>query len=136
MPVFSPLKYGETCSPPLRASQSLAAMQEVPQCPGNGERKYLVANPEIESEKKGGDKHHDRRAVDFLFAWPSHTLHLRPNVGRILPNLNPRTLLNTDLLAHSSLCTPTGPRFVLGGSGRGGGIRTPTSGFGDRQSSR
>jgi len=25
---------------------------------------------------------------------------------------------------------------VLEGSGRGGGIRTPTSGFGDRQSSR
>ena len=111
-------------------------MQEVPQYPGNRERKCLVANPEIESKKKGGDNHHDRGAVDFLFARPGHALHFRPNVGNILANLKPSALLNTDLLAHGFLCTPTGPRFVLGGSGRGGGIRTPTSGFGDRQSSR
>ena len=125
MPVFRPINFGVAPSPPLRASQSLSAMQEIPQYPGNALRKYLIANPEIEAEKKGGDKHHDRRAVNFLLARPGHALHLRPNVGNILPNLNPRIFFNTDLLAHGFLCIPTAPTPVLGALAGAEGFEPP-----------
>ena len=97
-----------------RQPVSLSTMQEVPQYPGNRKRKCLIADPEIESEKKSGDQHHHRCAVDFLFVRPSHALHLRPNVGDIFSNLDPSALLNTDLLAHDFLCLPTTQRFMPG----------------------
>src|SRR5208282_2164898 len=89
-------------------------MQEVPQYPRNAGREYLVANPEIKAKKKRSDKNHHRRAVNLLPVRPSHPFHLRPNVGEIIAYLDPRALLDTDLLAHNFFSLPTTPPFRPG----------------------
>src|SRR5271157_2197457 len=101
--------------------EPLPAMQVVPQYPGNRSHECLVANPEIKPEKKRGDQHHDRGAVDFLLARPGYAFHLRAHIGEIVSYLHPSALLNADRLAHNSLCLPRKPASAEN-SGRGGGI--------------
>jgi hypothetical protein len=114
-----------------------------------------VHRPEIRAEQKHSNNDYCGSGLHFLEGRRSHLFHFGPNIvveapGPLRPRFNPGTQaflvanLNCCCLRHVLPCSLSSAlRPQIGGahrqapnSGRGGGIRTPKSGFGDRQFSR
>jgi hypothetical protein len=103
-----------------------------------------VGNPvtQIEKRRKGeaSDQYHNRCPVHFLLAGPRDPLHLNLDFLVVVPKPLPRSASNNEFVCHIELnfgLKVLLPHRTIGWlNGRGGGIRTPTTGFGDRQSSR
>jgi hypothetical protein len=103
-------------------------------------REARIANPEESGECEGASQNHHRSSVNFLFAGPRDALHLNLDFLVVIPESLPRSSLDGDFVCHVwFVALPVlrvAPALPCLTCGRGGGIRTPTTGFGDRQSSR
>src|ERR1700678_192430 len=91
---------------------------------------------EVAREGKHGDNYHCRRALHLLPVRPGDFAHLHSEAVVIVPRGIDKVLLflcHILLLAENDIPNPS-PERLCGAVGRGGGIRTPTRGFGDRWS--
>src|SRR5450432_3060643 len=88
-----------------------------------------VHHREIRRESEHREDHHYRRAFHLLAVRPSHAAHLELQLVDVVP----RALNPLHHFSHkSSLAEYSQLSYAV--VGRGGGIRTPTRGFGDRWS--
>src|SRR5205807_1499535 len=112
-----------------------------------------VNNPEVEREDKNRDNDHGGRRLNFFPAGKGDLAHFIANVRKKTSGA-PRELLqpsakalfvarNDCCFCHPSSCFPktlSNPAVSSSNcsliAGRGGGIRTPKFGFGDRQFNR
>src|ERR1019366_2091425 len=109
---------------------------------------HVIDDEKIHSENEYGDHHHRGRAAHFLPRRRGDLPHLGAHVvvkrlGSLRPDFDPvdKTLAGGRNRRCHLLClhSHTAPGPVPASSkksGRGGGIRTPKSGFGDRQFNR
>src|SRR5437660_7991185 len=129
------------CEPSDAAGLARAMMQH----PLNNAIDSQVDHPEIEGKQKDGDDDHRGRCPHFLKTGEGHLPHFVANVrektlGAFRELSQPAA--QAPLVAYYRCCfCHSNPAFELlvflsSKSGRGGGIRTPKSGFGDRQFSR
>ena len=128
--------------------QRLATVQGEVQDPLNKIVKTVVAKSKVGGEKEGRQNHHHGCAVDLLPPGPGHASHLGPHTLKITPDLRPVIPLKSQFISHSGpYSLPEGAAPFLSNCllpsvdcqrdrGRGGGTRTPMTGFGDRQISR
>ena len=120
----------------------------------------VIQNGKVEPEEKYRHNHHHGRDPDLLPCGPGHPLHFGPDVAqkqfglfgpgpysrKPAPDGGARLPLSSDDSRFRSRFFHSHPQLAsraplsrsatrsLQGIGRGGGIRTPTSGFGDRRS--
>src|SRR5579883_3283372 len=109
---------------------------------------HKVDQPEIQAENKDRDDHHDRGGLHLFQRGRGHLLHLGADVVvEGLDLLRPGGDSPSQIVAGSAAAIDFVIFFVsipmrhtcfllLPKTGRGGGIRTPKSGFGDRQFNR
>jgi hypothetical protein len=120
----------------------LRAMQEVIEQIMDSVKENPITDIKESRKCEGGDENHHRRPVHFLFARPRDALHLNLNFLVIVTEALPSSTLNAEFVRHNIKLVSWNPLPALAPkaarpiNGRGGGIRTPTTGFGDRQSSR
>src|SRR5437660_4913095 len=126
-----------SCEPSDAAGLARAMMQH----PLNSVSDSQVDQPEIQGKYKDRDDDHGGRCPDFLKGGEGDLPHFIANVrekplGALRELLQPAT--QAPLVAYYCCCfCHSNPAFnCFFKSGRGGGIRTPKSGFGDRQFSR
>src|SRR5262245_6254375 len=85
---------------------------------------------EVSCKREYGEDHHRGRALHLLAIRPGHPPHLKLQIVDVfLRVVRP----NFDIGHKRSFVTARTPN-LFAGIGRGGGIRTPTRGFGDRWS--
>src|ERR1017187_6445052 len=91
---------------------------------------YGVHYPEVSREGEDGENHHPRSAFHLLPVRPGDAPHLKLQLIDVVPGGPQPVLL---FFGHNArlLLTRSSSKRVIG---RGGGIRTPTRGFGDRWS--
>src|SRR5579885_3123297 len=103
-------------------------------------REARITNPEESSKCKSASQNHHGGCVRLPLAWPRDALHHNLDFLIVIPEPLPCSSLNGDFVSHVwFIALSVATTLSLCGvstTGRGGGIRTPTTGFGDRQSSR
>src|SRR5947209_12747777 len=127
------------CEPSDAAGLARATMQHPLNCVSDSK----VDQPEIQGKQKNRDDDHGGGCPDFLKAGEGHLPHFIANIREKSPGAFrklPQPAAQAPLVAyycccfcHSNSCFQN---LLVFKSGRGGGIRTPKSGFGDRQFSR
>jgi hypothetical protein len=142
--------FSRCCGPSLVRAEVLEYMI---QCRPNHN---AVNNPEVNAEDKYCNDHHRRRRLHFLAGWRRHLAHLASDIAVVCPE-TPRQALHllkkTGPRADYCCLRHANPAFAFGAlyisfelrpskffsplfkinNGRGGGIRTPKNGFGDRR---
>src|SRR5579885_3079052 len=103
----------------------------------------IVHHEEVRRDQKNKSDHHRRRRAHLFPGWPGDLAHFHLQIFEIILHARRptrRPLRKRHLFCcHISSAAPGNPVSRLsaataGRDGRGGGIRTPTRGFGDRWS--
>src|SRR6266853_912586 len=94
---------------------------------------YRIDYFEVRCEYKHADDHHHGSRLHAVAVGPCHALHLAPDVAQVTACVfDPVVLLRfqfaSHILFHEDFQVTDFRAF-----GRGGGIRTPKNGFGDRR---
>src|SRR5476649_1784379 len=111
------------------SSDSICLLREKLQNALDALLQRAVDHREISREGKHGDNHHHGRALHLLTVRPSHAPHLELQFVKVVP----RAVDPLHYFVHKPSLTPYS-QLLCEAVGRGGGIRTPTRGFGDRWS--
>src|SRR5579883_711935 len=117
-----------------------SAVRQIAQHVYDQTREARITNPEESSKCKSASQNHHGGSVHLLLAWPRDALHLNLDFLIVIPEPLPCASLNGYFVSHVwFIALPVARVRSLCGvstTGRGRGIPTPTTGFGDRQSSR